>query len=91
MRALRRIREPYVRMGEVEVEYRELCNALGETPRKHTQVYEYVKDLKNRGIIEAYVSRKGYRGKSTLVGVSVGPLDDLERYIFSIIEKIREK
>ncbi len=91
VRTLRRIKEPYVRMGEVEVEYRELCSMYGETPRKHTQVYEYVKDLKNRGIIEAYVSRKGYRGKSTLVGVSVGPLDDLEKYILSIVEKVKEK
>jgi cell division control protein 6 len=88
IRALRRTGEPYVRIGEVEHEYRQVCEEYGETPRKHTQVYEYVVDLKRRGIIDAKLSGKGYRGKSTLIGISVGPLDMLEEYVAKYVDRI---
>jgi len=88
IRALRRTGEPYVRIGEVEHEYRQVCEEYGETPRKHTQVYEYVVDLKRRGIIDAKLSGKGYRGKSTLIGISIGPLDMLEEYVAKYIDRM---
>jgi len=86
VRTLKHSNEPYVRIGMVEEEYRSLCEEYGEKPRRHTQIYEYVNDLKKRGIIEARLSGKGYRGKSTLIGISIGPLDALEKYIQEIIE-----
>ncbi len=89
IRALRATSEPYVRIGLVEEEYHSICELYGEKPRKHTQVYEYVNDLKKRGIIEARVSGKGYRGKSTLIGINVGPLDALEKYVLELIEMKR--
>ncbi|ABM80757.1 ORC1-type DNA replication protein [Hyperthermus butylicus] len=91
VRTLQRSGEPYVRIGEVEAEYHHICEEYGETPRRHTQVYEYVMDLKRRSIIETRLSGKGYRGKSTLIGISVGPLDLLEKRIREIIEYKREE
>jgi cell division control protein 6 len=81
--------EPYARMGEVEREYQQICEELGVRPRKHTQVYEYVMNLKRLGIIDARPSGKGYRGRSTLIGVSVGPLDMLEKKILELVEAVR--
>jgi len=69
---------PFVKMGEVEEMYRVLCEAYGEKPRRHTQVYTYVMDLKNMKLIHTKASGKGYRGKSTLIGISSAPLDILE-------------
>ncbi|BEP17022.1 ORC1-type DNA replication protein [Pyrofollis japonicus] len=89
VRSLKATSEPYVRIGEVEEEYHRVCEEFKETPRKHTQVYEYIMDLKKRGIIEAKVSGKGYRGKSTLIGISIGPLDHLEKYIVELIEYLK--
>jgi cell division control protein 6 len=86
VRLLRQKNEAYVRIGEVEEEYRNICEEYKETPRRHTQIYEYVNDLKRRGVIDARLSGKGYRGKSTLVGVSLGPLEALEKFIQEIIE-----
>lgn len=86
VRVLKATGKPYARMGEVEEEYHNIAEEYGETPRKHTQVYEYVNDLKRRGIIDARVSGKGYRGKTTLIGIGFGPLEALERYIMELIE-----
>ncbi len=89
VRRLKQTGEAYVRIGEVEKEYQQICEEMGETPRRHTQVYEYVMDLKRLGIIDARVSGKGYRGKSTLIGISGCPLDILEKKILEVIEKKR--
>lgn len=86
VRVLRASGEPYVRIGVVEEEYRNVCEEYGEKPRRHTQIYEYVNDLKRHGIIDARLSGKGYRGKSTLIGISIGPLEALEKYIRELIE-----
>ncbi|NPA97275.1 MAG: ORC1-type DNA replication protein [Crenarchaeota archaeon] len=86
IRVLRKKSEPYARIGEVEEEYRSLCPMYGEEPRKHTQVYEYVNNLKKMGVIEARVSGKGFRGRSTLISV-IAPLDALEKQVDSLIEK----
>ena len=83
---LKRRGEPYVKIGEVEEEYRELCQLIGEEPRKHTQVYEYVNNLKKMGVIEARVSGKGFRGRTTLISI-IAPLDALEKQINEIIDR----
>ncbi|KSW11936.1 cell division control protein Cdc6 [Pyrodictium occultum] len=90
IRVLRRSSEAYARIGEVEEEYQRVCEEIGEKPRRHTQVYEYIMDLKKRGVVDARVSGKGYRGKSTLIGISVGPLELLEKHVAEIIEYKRE-
>ncbi|NPA05353.1 MAG: ORC1-type DNA replication protein [Crenarchaeota archaeon] len=87
IRALSSKGEAYVRIGEVEQEYQQICEEFNEKPRRHTQVYEYVMDLKRLGIIDARVSGRGYRGKSTLIGVRVGPLEALEEKVLEIINK----
>ncbi len=86
VRVLKAKGEPYARMGEVEKEYHQVCEELGVKPRKHTQVYEYVMNLKRLGIIDARPSGKGYRGRSTLIGISIGPLDMLEKKILELVE-----
>ena len=86
IRLLRRTSEAYIRIGDVEEEYGNLSSEYGETPRRHTQIYEYINDLKRRSIIDTKISGKGYRGKSTLIGISIGPLEALEAYVKEIIE-----
>jgi len=76
----------YARIGEVEEEYRKLCEIYGERPRKHTQVYEYVMDLKRRGIVETRTSGKGMRGRSTLIEIPVS-LEKLEKIVNEYLDK----
>lgn len=85
VRSLRRSQAPYASMGDVEEEYRAVCKLYGEEPRRHTQVYEYVVNLRRMGVIEARPSGKGLRGRTTLIGIGGAPLDPLERRVDELI------
>ncbi len=89
IRTLRIKDEPYVRIGEVEKEYQSICEEMGLKPRKHTQVYEYVMNLKKLGVIDARTSGKGFRGKSTLISINIGPLEAFEKRVLELIETKR--
>ncbi|MGC8983198.1 MAG: ORC1-type DNA replication protein [Desulfurococcaceae archaeon] len=90
IRLLRKTGKREVRMGEVEEEYRIVCETLNEVPRRHTQLYEYVRNLARSGIIRAEPSGKGYRGRSTLISLHYGPLDFLEKYVLDLVKKRKE-
>jgi len=91
IKALKRSGRQYVRIGDVENEYEMLCEVFGERPRGHTQVYEYIRDLKQRGLIDTKTSGKGYRGRSTLIGIFNVPLDQLEKEVLRLIEQYTHK
>jgi ORC complex protein Cdc6/Orc1 len=87
---LRRTGKREVRIGEVEDEYRVVCELYGEIPRRHTQVYEYVQGLARAGVISAQPSGRGQRGRSTMISIPYGPLDMLENYVEETIRRRRE-
>jgi len=90
IRLLRRTGKREVRIGEVEDEYRVVCELYGEIPRRHTQVYEYVQGLARAGVISAQPSGRGQRGRSTMISIPYGPLDMLENYVEETIRRRRE-
>ena len=85
VRTLRSTGAAEVGLGEVEREYRAVCDEFGERPRGHTKVWEYVQVLKSMGIITARISGPGRRGKTTLVSIPSVPLDALERELLTKI------
>jgi archaeal cell division control protein 6 len=60
----------YATIGEVEKNYNALCESEGITPNHHTQVWSDVNELARKGIIEAQLSGKGFRGRTTMIGLS---------------------
>ncbi len=78
--------EGFVRIGDVEENYHMLCENFRQKKRKHTQVYTYIMDMRNMKIIQTKTSGKGFRGKSTLIGISNAPLDVLEKKVEELIE-----
>ncbi len=74
-----------VLIGEVEDEYRRICEALGIEPRKHTQVYTYAKRLSQMGIIKRSVGGKNMRGRSSIISIDV-PLDKFEKKIKELLK-----
>ncbi|HPC28275.1 MAG TPA: ORC1-type DNA replication protein, partial [Candidatus Methanomethylicus sp.] len=68
-KVLKRSRAAYVTMGEVESTYRVLCESQGIEPRRHTQFWEYLQNLRNLGILYTKISGAGFRGKTTLIGL----------------------
>lgn len=87
IKLLRKTGKPFVKMGDVEREYSILCELIGEIPRRHTQIYEYVMNLKKAGVVDAKTSGKGQRGRTTLIGIHYGPLDTLEKYVEDLVYK----
>jgi len=74
-----------VSMGKLEQEYAGICSEIGEEPRRHTQVYEYVRRMKLMGIINTKQSGKGTRGRTTLVSLNVPVTPQLENLINRIL------
>jgi len=77
-----------VPIGVLEREYEAVCEEFGVKPRRHTMVWEYVRNLSTMGIVTTEKSGKGYRGRTTLVGISGVPLAELER---ELVEGIRRE
>ncbi len=72
--------------GEVKSEYEELARAYGEEPRRHTQFYEYVRELANSGLLETKVSSAGLKGRTTLIRLGADvPADAMREVLESVI------
>ena len=83
-------RRAYVSMGDVELEYEDLCERYDEKPLRHTSVWERVQRLKKLEIIDAKVESGETRGRTTqitLVGVTRIPLNYLEELLTKLVEK----
>jgi cell division control protein 6 len=78
-KVLKKSRSAYVTMGDVESTYRVLCESNGVEPRRHTQFWEYLQNLKNLGIIYTKISGAGFRGKTTLIGLLNLSVEAVER------------
>ncbi|MCD6461627.1 MAG: AAA family ATPase [Thermoplasmata archaeon] len=87
----RRLRKnPYATTGEVEDAYRVACEEYGETPRKHTQFWKYIKDLEALGLLDTKV-RHGREGTTTLLTVRDLPAGELVRMLEGILSRELKK
>jgi cell division control protein 6 len=68
----------HLSMGEAEEAYAVACEEFRETPRRHTQLWKYIQELANHGIIRAEPSASGQRGRTTLIGLPRIAARDLE-------------
>jgi len=58
-------------IGKIEQRYVELSKNFGEEPRRHTQIFEYVRRMKLMGLINTRQSGRGMRGRTTLVSLPI--------------------
>lgn len=80
----------YVTMGEVEKMYNMICEEVGEKPRKHTQVYEYIRRLEALGFISRKRSGRGFRGKTSLISLGTIKVGIHNIPLTILIRKIEE-
>jgi len=78
-RRFQETRSAYLSMGEAEEAYRVVCEEFEQKPRKHTQIWSYVKELSAFGVILAEPSGAGQRGKTTMISLPWIPASDLKR------------
>ncbi len=80
------IKGGWLSTGEVKSEYEDLAKSYGEEPRKHTQFYEYLKELSNYGLIEARISNVSPKGRTTMIRLPPEiPADRLREVVESIL------
>ncbi len=78
-RALRH--QTYVRTGDIEKNYQVVCEEIGERPRGHTQLWQYIKDLDSWGIFRAKTIHSGTSGTTTSVTLLDIPAKELVDYL----------
>lgn len=83
---LRKSYSIHVTFSDVEEEYNLLCETKNIEPRKHTQLWEYLQNLKNAGIIYARPVNKSNKGRTTIISLQDIPADVLEQRVKSILE-----
>jgi cell division control protein 6 len=87
IRQLKKHDAAYTTTGNVELNYKVICEEYGETPKKHTQLWKYIKELEQLGIITTKISGKGMRGKTTLIGLPDAPLSILEKKLQNSLQE----
>jgi len=75
----------YSSIKEVGESYVLACEEYNNTPRGHTQVWQYVRDLCNWGILSAKVVSQGIRGRTTFASLPDIPAKILENEIEQIL------
>jgi len=68
---LKKSDQEFATIGEVEKSYNVLCESRGISPNHHTQVWNDINELSRKGIIESKLSGKGFRGRTTIIGLPV--------------------
>jgi cell division control protein 6 len=69
----------FVTTGELETEYRNLCMEYNIQPYAHTMLWESLQKMRGKGFLVTSQSGKGYRGKTTLIGLAFHPQEIIER------------
>jgi len=74
-------------MGEAEETYRAVCEEFGEKPRRHTQLWEYLKKLSILGAVATRKGSTGARGRTTVISMPWIPAAQLEKELYTFLNK----
>lgn len=80
-RKLKHTNKAYISTSEVIDGYSVVCEEYNQKPRKHTQVWYYIKELSKQDIIQTKISGKGLHGKTTLVSLSDISVRTIEKFV----------
>ena len=86
-RVLRRSNTAYATTGALKEAYTLVCEEYHKKPVKHTQLWKYLKDLENLGIVSLKLSSTGIKGKTTLISLEDIPIEILEQELIKILER----
>jgi Cdc6-like AAA superfamily ATPase len=89
-RLFKESRKAHLSLAEAEQVYMVACEEFNTKPHSHTQLWKYLQNLSNMGIVKTEVSSAGPRGRSTIVRLPRIPADDLEKELWTILQKGEE-
>jgi cell division control protein 6 len=80
----------YISLAEAEQAYAVTCEEFNEHSHSHTQLWKYLQNLSNISILKTEVSVIGSRGRSTIIYLPRISAHELERELWTLLEKGRE-
>ncbi|MEE9409765.1 MAG: ORC1-type DNA replication protein [Candidatus Heimdallarchaeota archaeon] len=87
IRKLKHTKNAYISTNDVISSYKLVCEEYKEDPRKHTQIWTYLKELSKQDVISTKISGEGMRGKTTLISIPDISLESIELFLVKTIEK----
>jgi archaeal cell division control protein 6 len=79
--------EVYAALTEIEKTYGVLCEEYGETPKGHTQLWNYSQHLSKMGVLITEVGSAEIRGRTTRISLPRIPAIELEQQLSQSIGK----
>ena len=86
VRTFKHLNTAYITTKDAFTNYAIACEEFHETPRSHTQVWQYLKELAEFDLIAIRISGPGHRGKTTLISLPDVPARELEKELLQIIQ-----
>ncbi|MHA1222715.1 MAG: ORC1-type DNA replication protein [Candidatus Heimdallarchaeaceae archaeon] len=86
IRKLKHTKNAYISTNDAISTYRLICEEYEEEPRKHTQIWSYLKELSKQDIVSTKLSGEGMRGKTTLITISDISVETIELFLVKAIE-----
>ncbi len=86
-RRLKRTERAYALTGEVEGAYKVVCEEHEEKPRKHTQLWEYLKRMDGLGLVDTQMSHKPPRGRSKRISIPDVPVAMVGKELEKLLKK----
>ena len=87
-RQLRYSKAAFVTTGIGEEAYQMICEEYSVTARKHTQIWEYLKELESIGILVTRKSSHGQRGNTQLISIQDVSANELEQEVLKRLHEL---
>jgi cell division control protein 6 len=86
IRKLKHTKNAYISTNDAIGSYKLVCEEYNEEPRKHTQIWTYLKELSKQDVISTKISGEGMRGKTTLISIPDISVETIELFLMKAIE-----
>ncbi len=86
IRKLKHTKNAYISTNDAISSYRLACEEYEEEPRRHTQIWSYLKELSKQDVISTKISGEGMRGKTTLISIPDISVETIELFLMKSIE-----
>ena len=83
---LKHTKNAYISTNDAISSYKLACEEYEEEPRRHTQIWSYLKELSKQDVISTKISGEGMRGKTTLISIPDISVETIELFLMKSIE-----
>jgi cell division control protein 6 len=80
-------KEAYATLTEIEEAYGVICEEYEENPYSHTQLWKYIQQFAQIGIIKTKVGTTTSRGRSTMISLPAIPAKELEQQLYNLLTR----